>query len=215
MANHKQNKLRTGHTNNLKENIMKNFDKSDVEKSEEKIMENSEEKVVEKMAKAEGDTDMCKEDSERKNVEVMSVRSIEELLQKNAPKHREKISKILTKILTSRIKNISIDYLEPRFAYMECWQRDVIEKIAEVYKTSGKILPIITNIHGEVLVGNTLFHAAETLGVEYIPAIRITALAEDSFAIYWLSSVIFASKLGFEQWEFLRMQLEEFKGIGQ
>jgi hypothetical protein len=184
----------------------------------ENNMTDLENKVLEAMANARKDKDMCNEDLEKKNVEnveVMSVRSIEEALQKNAPKHRKKISKILMKVLESRIKNVNSEYLYPRFMYMESWQRDVIEKIAEKFKDGRKFLPLITNINGEVLVGNTFFHAAEMLGLEYIPAIRITALAEESFDIYWQMLVQFSTELRGEQWEFLRMQLEEFKRIGQ
>lgn len=175
-----------------------------------------------KMAKARKDKEMSSNENHssasaesQHHPKKVSVRSIEESLQKNAKRHREKVFKILMGVLESRIKNIHIDHFTPRFAYMESWQRDVVEQIVEEYKISGKIFPIITNIHSEVLVGNTIFHAAEELHLEYIPAIRITALAEESFAIYWQALTIFAPKLGFEQWEFLRMQLEEFKGIGQ
>lgn len=180
-------------------------------------MSTSKDKVVKQKAKAGRDTDMCKENLDKGREEKPKkgpLLIIEESLQKNAKRHREKILKILMGVLNSRIKNIHIDHFIPRFAYMESWQRDVIEQIVEEYKISGKIFPIITNIYGQVLVGNTLFHAAEELGLEYIPAIRITTIAEESFILYWLLLAMFAPKLGFEQWEFLRMQLEEFKGIG-
>lgn len=171
-----------------------------------------------KVAKAEGEKTMCSENFDKNKQEQPKESPlwiIEESLQKNAKRHREKVFKILMGVLESRTKNIYIDNFTPRFAYMEPWQRDVVDQIVEEYKNSGKFFPIITNLHYEVLVGNTIFHAAEELGLEYIPAIRIFALAEESFAIYWQALTIFATKLGIEQWEFLRMQLKEFKGIGQ
>lgn len=180
-------------------------------------MTNFERMVLETMAKARKDTDMCKENLDKSREEQPQkgpLLIIEESLQKNAKRRREKVFKILMGVLESRIKNIHIDHFTPRFEYRESWQRDVIDQIVGAYKSNGKIFPIITNIHREVLVGNTIFHAAEELGLEYIPAIRITAIAEESFAIYWQAMTLFAQKLGFEQWEFLRMQLEEFKGIG-
>lgn len=176
---------------------------------------NTEELV--KKAEAEGEIKMDNnfEKSREEKPKKGLLLAIEESLQKNAKRHREKVFKILMGVLESRIKNTHIDHFTPRFAYMEPWQRDVIDQIVEEYKTSGKIFPIITNLHRQVLVGNTIYHAAEELGLEYIPSIQITALAEESMFIYWQAMNLFAPKLVFEQWEFLRMQLEEFKGLRQ
>lgn len=204
-----------GELNELREELNMTLREREKEMSAE--FKNHDQSAVDKMAKAGGDIVMSSEKfdkSKHEQPKKSPLLIIEESLQKNAQRHREKVFKILMGVLKSRIKNIHIDHFYPRFAYMECWQRDVIERIADEYKVSGQILPIITNINGEVLVGNTLFHAAESLGLEYIPAIRITAVMEESFALYWILLVLFAPKLGFEQWEFLSMQLKEFKGIG-
>lgn len=180
-------------------------------------MTNFERKVLDTMAKAEGDTAMCKEKFDKSREEQPKkgpLLIIEESLQKNAKRHREKVFKILMGVLESRIKDIHIDHFTPRFEYRESWQRDVIDQIVEEYKTSGKIFPIITNLHRQVLVGNTIYHAATELGLEYIPTIRVEALAEESITIYWQAMTLFAPKFGFEHGEFLRMQLKELKGIG-
>lgn len=153
-------------------------------------------------------------DGEAKEPRKKKLLTIKEAILKFEQVRHKRILKILKNDLEQKTIKASWDCLNPQIEYYEPYEQDIIAAIAEDFENCRKFFPIIIDSYGRVLLGNTFYYVAEILERKKLSVIKTICLQQTDIEIYWEMLQQFARELGSARWDFLRMQLDEFNGIG-
>jgi len=165
MQNQNQNELQTGRTDNLKENIMKNF----------------EEKVNDAMANAGGDTKMCKENLENKlSTSTESQQSLKGVskpkfgyfgFRQNPKITGTKIMKAEFDFIKDKISRCKVEELNPNASIQDEITQSHINIVYKELKKYGHLYPLLLNDDNQIMAGNDIYEIALAVGLTYLPVV--------------------------------------------
>ena len=106
-----------------------------------------------------------------------------------------------------KAEDISIDSLKPYARNSRVHSRKQLRQIANSIKKFGFVNPILTDDNYQIIAGHGRYEAAKQLGMETVPAIRLSHLSPVEVRAYVIADNRLAEKAGWDR-ETLRTELQ-------